>query len=288
MIGSSVKNNLKVILRDPATLLAVLAAVIMEFMCGINMGYQDLYGNELGKEFYLTEGAYERILNTMVNLVANPIANIVFVFMGVVLAVNVFKDIRTQTYDVMTASGMGFGKYYLAKIISYYILALGLSFGLTMLHEILFVIFCLPANPNFDVAKVLIANFVMMVALYTSELSLSFLFALFWISLTGVPVVGVLFNAVYAYIPSMFGLSLTVYTWYLHVTPEVMYWYFKYWITYPPEQWFSARLLCGNSVTNFLWADIYQVGISCGALILLSVILAVLSYFLLKRRFQKS
>ena len=54
MIGSSVKNNLKTVLRDPTTLLAILAALILEFMYGINMGYQDMYGNELGKEFYLT------------------------------------------------------------------------------------------------------------------------------------------------------------------------------------------------------------------------------------------
>ena len=290
MIGSSVKNNLKTVLRDPTTLLAILAALILEFMYGINMGYQDMYGNELGKEFYLTEGAYERILNTMMNLVSNPIANIVFVFMGVVLAINLFKDIRLQTYDIVAASGMSFRKYYLSKIVSYYLLALMLSFGLTMLHEILFVIFCLPANPNCDMGKVVIANFVMMIALYTSALWHSFTYAIFLSALTGIPLIGVLFNAVYRYLPYMFsflGFS-TAYYWYFHTTPMVMLWYFKYWITYPSEKWFSNHLLCGNSVTNGFWADIYEVGISWGLLILSSVIMLTLSYFLLKRRFQRS
>ena len=290
MLRYSIKNNLKTVLRDPTTLLAILAALILEFMYGINMGYQDMYGNELGKEFYLTEGAYERILNTMMNLVSNPIANIVFVFMGVVLAINLFKDIRLQTYDIVAASGMTFGKYYLSKIVSYYLLALMLSFGLTMLHEILFVIFCLPANPNCDMGKVAIANFVMMIALYTSTLWHSFTYALFLSALTGIPLIGVLFNAVYRYLPYMFsflGFS-TAYYWYFHTTPMVMLWYFKYWITYPSEKWFSKHLLCGNSVTNGFWADIYEVGISWGLLILSSVIMLTLSYFLLKRRFQRS
>ena len=290
MVAVSVKNNLKTVLRDPTTLLAILAALILEFMYGINMGYQDMYGNELGKEFYLTEGAYERILNTMMNLVSNPIADIVFVFMGVVLAINLFKDIRLQTYDIVAASGMTFGKYYLSKIVSYYLLALMLSFGLTMLHEILFVIFCLPANPNCDMGKVVIANFVMMIALYTSALWHSFAYALFLSALTGIPLIGVLFNAVYRYLPYMFGfLSFdTAYHWYFHTTPMVMLWYFKYWITYPSEMWFSKHLLCGNSVTNYFWSDIYEVGISWGLLILSSVILITLSYFLLKRRFARS
>ncbi len=290
MLRFGIKNNIKTILRDPTTLLALLAALILEFMYGVNIQYSDVFGNMWGKELYLTEGAFERILNTMMNLVANPIANIVFVFMGVVLAINLFKDIRTQTYDIVAASGISFGKYYLSKVISYYILALMLSFGLTMLHEILFVIFCLPANPNFDIGKVLIANFVMMIALYTSALWHSFTYALFFASLTGIPLIGVLFNAVYAYLPQMFGFFGfgTAYHWYFHVTPDVMLWYFKYWVMYPANQWFSKHLLCGNSVTNGFWADIYEVGISWGLLILSSVILITVSYFLLKRRFARS
>ena len=290
MLKSSIKNNLKNVLRDPTTLLAVLAALILEFMYGINLEYGDMYGNIWGKELYLTEDAFERVLNTMMNLVANPIANIVFVFMGVVLAINLFKDVRLQTYDIVAASGMNFRKYYLSKIISYYILALMIAFGLTMLHEILFVIFCLPANPNFEIGKVLIANFVMMIALYTSALWHSFTYALFLSALTGIPLFGVLFNAVYSYFPYMFSFMGfgTAYYWYFHTTPMVMLLYFKYWVTYPSKEWFSKHLMGGNFVTNGFWADIYEVGISYGLIILSSFILITLSYFLLKRRFARS
>ena len=43
MLRYSIKNNLKTVLRDPTTLLAILAALILEFMYGINMGYQDIF-----------------------------------------------------------------------------------------------------------------------------------------------------------------------------------------------------------------------------------------------------
>ena len=86
MLRLSIKNNIKTIIRDPSTLLAILAALIMEIMYGINIQYGDVYGNIWGKDLYLTEVAFERILNTMMNLVGNPLSNIVFVFMGVVVA----------------------------------------------------------------------------------------------------------------------------------------------------------------------------------------------------------
>lgn len=290
MLRLSIKNNIKTIIRDPSTLLAILAALIMEFMYGINIQYGDVYGNMWGKELYLTEDAFERILNTMMNLVGNPLSNIVFVFMGVVIALNLFKDIRLQMYDVMISSGLSFMKYYLSKIISYYLLALGLSFGLTMIHEILFVIFCLPSNPNFNMGTVVVANFVAMLVLYTSALLHTFSYAVFLVALTGIPFVGLLFNAVYTYIPSMisalgFGSS---YYWYIHVTPSVMFYYLKYWSMYPVEQRFQPHLLAGTSVTNYFWADIYQVLISYGSLIAISLILLTISYFLLKRRLKKA
>ncbi len=290
MLGCSVKTNLKTILRDPATLLAILAGIIMEFMYGINVSQYDLSYNTFGKEYYYTEAAFTSILNSMINLVSGPITTIVFMFMGVVLAINLFKDIRMQTYDILTSSGLRFGQYYIAKLISYYIIALGLSFGLTVLHSVLFAVFYLPPDPNFNVGKVLIAGFVMMIALYTSVLLHTFAYALFIVSLTGIAVSGVLFNAVYPFLPYMFTIFAhqTVYSWYIHATPEVMLWYFKYWITHPKEEWFARHMHCGTAVTNYFWADIYEVGLSYGLITLITAALIFSSYFLLKRRFQKA
>lgn len=288
MIYRSLKTNLKTILRDPSTILAILAAIIMEFMYGIYIGQYDLNGNLFGKEYYASEEGMETILNTMVNLVSGPVTNIVFVFMGVVLAINLFKDIRMQTYDILVSSGLRFKQYYIAKLIAYYILAGGLSFGLTVLHSVLFTIFYLPPDPNFDAAKVLFAGFVMMIALYTSALLHTFTYALFIVSVTGISVAGVFFNAVYAYIPNMISALGygTAYTWYIHITPSVMIWYFKYWIMYS-SRWAEKHLLCGTAATNGFWADIYEVALSYGLLTLISAVLLTASYFLLKRRFQK-
>ena len=80
----------------------------------------------------------------------------------------------------------------------------------------------------------------------------------------------------------------SAYYWYIHVTPMVMFYYLKYWSMYPVEQRFQAHLIGGNSVTNYLWADIYQVSISFVSLIAIALILLTVSYFLLKRRFRKA
>ena len=88
MLKSNVKLNLKTILRDPTTLLAVLIAVIMQFMYGLN-DYSQAYLFDI----YTNPGVtseFNGVMNEMMNMFAKPVAQIAFPFLGVIIAVNLF------------------------------------------------------------------------------------------------------------------------------------------------------------------------------------------------------
>ena len=117
MLWSSIKNNLKTILRDPTTALAALVAIIMQFMYGLNV-YD--FVNQL--DVHYTEKVtrtYDYIMNVMMDVIAKPVFQIAFPFLGVIIAVNLFKEKRSNAYDIMSAGQLSFRQFFFSKINSF-------------------------------------------------------------------------------------------------------------------------------------------------------------------------
>ena len=129
MLRTCVKHNLKTILRDPATLLAVLATILMRFITGISPV-------AIKPNLYYAVDAFQYALNAFHILVDAPVRAI-FPFIGVVVAIDLFRDKRTNSFDILTAGQIKFPTYYLAKLIAYYIMALILCAVTSFFWEVL-------------------------------------------------------------------------------------------------------------------------------------------------------
>ena len=101
MLKQSIKNNILSIIRDPTTLLAVLATIIMRFMQGFDM-YRDSSGNFVDTELFLSENALSYALNSYVGFAISTLQREVFPFLGIIIAINIFKDVRTNMFDIIS------------------------------------------------------------------------------------------------------------------------------------------------------------------------------------------
>jgi len=289
MIKTSVKNNMKTIIRDPTVILAFLAAIILQFIDGV-YSYVDGNWNPIDREIYQSAEAFSYMLNTMVGNVTETIPKILFPFIGIVIALDIFKDKRTDTYDLIKISGSSFRKYYCAKLISYYVVSVLLCAAVTAIFLGVYAVLYIPPNVEIDWGMVFLAQAVAVLVSYTGCLLIPIALSVFLCALTGRPVVGIVMNCVYGFIQHMFiGFSFTDFAHYVYVYPMSLYLYLTDWPEYPPEQRFSFTFQPSYGTgeytfhTNFgeaLYAYILQ--------ILIATVLLTSSYFLLKRRFQRN
>ena len=291
MLGTSVKNNLKTILRDPTTLLAFLAAFILCFMDGFNW-YTGPGGEFIDKEIYLLEGTAEyHALQTFSGFVTVPIRKMLFPFIAIVIAVNLGKDKRTETYDILSASQLSFKKYFFSKLITYYILAVGICTFMTISYEICYIIIQISPNAVFAWWKVLLTQAIGMIILYSSVLFIPIAFSMFLYALTGNHIPGIVLNCVYRYIPSMFlGFNFTKWGHYVHTTPLALQHYLKSFLTFPSDQRFAFghKLFVAGNEPYVLYTSFSDALIAYGTQIGIAAGLFTASYFLLKRRFANS
>lgn len=285
----SIQNQLKSIIRSPTILLAVLASLIYRFSMGFDH-YFDASGNNIDTELFLGEEALPRALNAMMNFVSFPIERLLFPFIAVVIAVDLFKERNHHMLDVISAGVVSFGKYYLSKLISYWAVSIVFCFATTLLYEIAYIIIQVPANPNFDWGTLLIAQIVAMLVTYTSCVFVPIAWTVFLIGLTGVPAVGVIFNCVYFYFPMMiagFTDGITYWEHYIHVFPSTLWLYLQSWIRIPEGQWFTYKFSMAEYYGKYkLFTSFTDALIAYGWQIGISVVLLFISGFILKKRFQ--
>ena len=290
MLWSSIKNNLKTILRDPTTALAALVAIIMQFMYGLNV-YD--FVNQL--DVHYTEKvtrAYDYIMNVMMDVIAKPVFQIAFPFLGVIIAVNLFKEKRSNAYDIMSAGQLSFRQFFFSKIIAYYILGLGMSLVLGLLFELLFIIVYNPFTITVDWILILWAQIAWMFAIYTSCLLIPIALGVFAAAVSGLAATAPIVNCAYYYLPYMLPKAMYLFTSfydYTHVVPMKLRIFMKYWPV-ELEEWYSITygtifetdppVDCTSSFT--------EASVSYGLLILISATLLTVSYFLLKGRYEKT
>ena len=124
----SIQNQLKSIIRSPTILLAVLASLIYRFSMGFDH-YFDASGNNIDTELFLSEDAMPHALNSMMNFVSFPIERLLFPFIAVVIAVDLFKERNHHMLDIVSISRLSFGKYYVSKLISYWAVSIVFCFA---------------------------------------------------------------------------------------------------------------------------------------------------------------
>lgn len=289
MVGTSVKNNIKSIIRDPTVILAFLAAIILQFMDGV-YSYVDGDWNAIDREIYLSADAFSYMLNTMVGNVFEPISRILFPFIGIVIALDIFKDKRTDTYDLIRISGISFRKYYCAKLISYYIVSVLICAAVTALFLGVYAVLYIPPNVEIDWGMVFLAQAVAVLVSYTGCLLIPIALAVFLCALTGRPAVGIVVNCVYRFIQYMFvGFSFTDFAHYVYVYPMSLYLYLTDWPEYPPEQRFSFDFQPSYGMGDYTFHTNFGEALYSHVLqILIATVLLTSAYFLLKRRFQKT
>lgn len=286
MLKTSIKNNLKTILRDPTTILAILAAVIMQFIDGFDW-YTGPDGSYVDTELYLSERtAVPYILQTARGWVVKPIRTLLFPFIGVIIAVNLFKDRKTGMFDVISAGQIKFRQYFLSKILSYYIISVSLCTVLTVVYAALYIIIQVPQEPLFEWYQVFITQAVAMLVSYTSCLWVPIAWVMFWSILTGIPAVGAIFSAVYRYIPLLFtSFSFSFWESFVHLYPTTLSMYLQSWIRFPFLE-FMERKYSGIepywSYTSFPDAVLCY-GIQIG----IATTLFAVSYFIWKGRVKK-
>ena len=193
-------------------------------------------------------------------------------------------------YEIVATGRISFRQYYLSKISTYYLLSCTLCLSITILFTCMYAILIVPSNANFEWVQVLFVQLIALVISYTSCLFIPIALAVFLIAITGSPIVGAIVNCIYNFIPNMIiAFSVTVYAHYIHIYPMILYLYLKDWILYPANERFSFahRQLYGD-VTYQLYTSFPDAIFTYLLQIFIAVILFILSYVLLKRRFQKS
>lgn len=293
MLWSSVKNNLKTILRDPTTALAALVSIIMQFMYGLNV---DEFVTSF--DIHYAENAtrnYNYAMNVMMDIIAKPVFQIAFPFLGVIVAVNIFKEKRSNVYDIIMAEQLSFRQFFLSKLIAYYILGLGMSMVLGLGFEFVYIITNNPFWMGLEWFLILAAQLAWMFALYSSCLLIPIALGVFAASVSGVSVLAPIMNCAYYYLPHMLPSrmysSTKIYD-YLHVVPMKLRIFMKYWPV-QLEDW--SKVTYGMAATDELGKALYSsftstfqdAAASYFAMIALAVVLLTASYFLLKRRYEK-
>lgn len=288
MLRTAVKNNLKTILRDPTTLLAFLAAFILCFMDGFNW-YTGPSGDYIDTEIYLLEStADDYARQTFLGFVNVPIRKMLFPFIAIVIAVNLNKEKRTETYDILSASRLSFKQYFFSKLITYYILAVGISAFMTISYEICYIIINIPPDPAFEWWRPLLTQAIAMIVLYSSVVFIPIAFSTFLFALTGNHIPGIVYNCVYRYIPAMFlGFDFTDYAHFVHTVPNALHCYLQWWMDFSADQRFifGHRLFTAGIEPYVYYTSFSDALLAYGIQIGIAAALFTASYFLLKRRF---
>lgn len=290
MVKTSIRNNIISIIRDPTTLLAILAAIILCFMDGLG-GYIDGNGNRVDTELYLSSKALSYMLGTMMGWVSIPIRKMLFPFVGIVVACNLFKDKNTNAYDIISSGQISFAKYYLSKIISYYLVSIGLCLLLTVSFGSIYTFVYIPSNANFAWETIIISQIIAMFVFYTSSVLIPIAMVVFFTAVLGTPIIGVIINCIYQFIPNMiYGFSYSFLGHYVHVYPMALYLYLKDWVLYPLDERFSLnhQQIYGDLEPYLFHTSFPEAVFTYGLQIGIATVLFLTSYFLLKWRFQKS
>lgn len=285
MLKSTVKLNLKTILRDPTTLLAVLIAIIMQFMYGLN-DYGQAYLFDMYAEPEIT-AEFNGVMNEMMNMFAKPVAQIAFPFLGVIIAVNLFKEMRFHTYDIMSVGQISFRQFYFGKLIAYYLLGLMMGMILGFCSEIFYLIKERPFQLEVDWFAILGSQIAWMFALYTSCLLIPISIGVFAASVSGVSLTAPIVNCAYYYLPMMTPITKLGIFDYIHVIPDKLFIFMKYWVVYPND-WYHVEIGNDLSVRLGMKSSFKDALISYGLVIVIAVLLLSVSYFLLKRRYEKA
>ncbi len=287
MLSFCIKNNVRTILRDPTTALAALIACIMQYMYGFNYSYLNQY--DVDSSAFATPH-FNYVMNVMLNAVATPVGTIAFVFLGIVIAVNLFKEKRTQTWDVTVTTQLSFSVFFCAKLISYYLIGLVMSAVLGLSFEICFFlkegIFFRPLD--LDPWRVLLSQMLWMFALYTSCLPVPIAVGVFFASLFGHPVMSVVGNCTYYYLPYLLPSSfLSGPADYIQVIPMKFWIFFKYCVIHPYD-WYRVTIGASWLAELGVYSTFSETLISYVSLIGISAVLLAASYFLLKRHYDKA
>ena len=285
MLKSDIKINLKTILRDPTTILAALIAVIMQFMYSLNhYGQAYLFDIHTAPEV-TTE--FNQVMNEIMDMFAKPVAQISFPFLGVIIAMNLFKEMRDHTYDIMSVGQISFRRFYFGKLISYYLVGLVMSISLGIGFEIYYMIVAKPFQFELNWFAVLGAQIAWMFVLYTSCLLIPIAIGVFAVAVSGVSVTAPIINCAYYYLPVMTPIEkLQVYS-YIHVIPDKLFMFMKYWVVHPND-WYQVQIGNAFAVQLGLTSSFKEALISYVSIILIAMLLLMTSYFLLKRRYEKA
>lgn len=285
MLLSSIKINLKSILRDPTTALAALVAIIMQFMYGLN-DYARTNQFDVHETPDVTP-IFNYAMNVMLDALAKPVAQIAFPFLGVIIAVNLFKEMRFNAYDIMASGQLSFRQFYLSKLIAYYVIGLVASLGLGLSFEILYLIVYHPFYWELNWLWVLGAQIAWMIALYTSCLLVPIAIGIFAASVSGVAATAPIANCAYYYLPMMTPIWKLRLHSYIHVVPDKLLVFMKYWVV-QPKDWYKVQIGGDLAVQWGVDSSFKDAIISYISMLVLAAILLTASYFLLKRRYEKA
>ncbi len=285
MLLSNIKMNMKTILRDSATAFAALIAVIMNFMYGLS-NYPRV--NQL--DVHVAPGVtdiFNYAMNVMMEMFSKPVSDIAFPFLGVIIAVNIFKELRSNAYDVMAVGQTSFRQFYFGKLISYYLVGLIMSAGLGLSFEILYLTVYHPFHWEVNWLGMLASQLAWMVSLYTSCLLIPIAIGVFAAAVSGFAAAAPIANCAYYYLPVMTPIwKLRIHN-YIHVTPIKLLVFMKYWIV-QPDDWYRVQIGEALAAKYDVHSSFREALISYFSMILLAAVLLTASYFLLKRRYEKA
>ena len=292
MLKTSIKNNVRSLLRNPTMALAILAAFILCFMNGFDW-YTGPDGSFIDSQIYLDESLADSYgCQTFLGFVTVPFRTMTVPFMGIVIALDFFKDKRLGMLDLIMTSQISFLRYYISKILSYYIVAISVSFTVTFLYGTSYVIASVPPNPLFEWSRVLITEAVAMIVLYSSVLWIPIAWSVFLFALTGSHVSGILFNCVYRYIPGMmvYVFSFSIWEHYIHAIPASLLLYLQDWIVMADEKRFALvhKLFTAGTGAYIMYTSFFDALIVYFVQILIAAVLLTSGYFLLKNRLRRS
>ena len=263
-----IKTNIKTIVRDPVTILALLITIVLFLSTSQLTIWMDYT-----PDMFLDENATGFAGVLVMNIVFSPIRYLAFIFMGVIVAANIFKDRRNTMFDIIRARNVSFLRYYISKLISFYIIAVVFCASISILWCTAYFILWMPPEPNFDVGLFFLKFFKNMLLGYSSCLLKAVGFPIFLSALTGVPAVGAIFNAVYYFLRLIWGDPESYMNMFVHTDPHAMQRYANKLVQPEP-----SILVPFASDANI--ALLWQVG--------MGIALLVSSYFLLKWRFKKN
>ena len=267
MMIKDIKTNLKTIIRDPVTILALLITIVLFFSTSQLTIWMDYT-----PDIFLAINAQSYAGVLVMNLIFGPIRFMAFVFMGVVIAGNIFKDKRNSVFDIFIAKDVSFLRYYISKIISFYIIAVIFCASISIVWCAAYFILWMPSEPNFDVGLFFLKFFKNMLLGYSSMLLKVIGFPIFLSALTGVPAVGAVFSAIYYFLRLVLGDPESYMNMFVHTDPGAMQRYANKLVQPEP-----SILVPFASDANI--ALLWQIG--------MGIALLVSSYFLLKWRFKK-